>query len=130
MRLPAAFGLLLAIAQHVPVQAEHGETGVLAHALADARVEQAHHRQRRWQAAKVELIHAGRQGEQHLQIRQQRFDVVRRLPGRQVLDIPRVADVWPGTPFDVRRVFGEQAPPVFAAYRVSFIEQGHGSLLA
>ena len=41
------FSLLLAIAQHVPMQAEHGETGVFAHALGDARVEQTHHRQAR-----------------------------------------------------------------------------------
>ena len=39
MRLPAPGDLLLAITEHIPVQAEHGETGVLAHAPGDTRIE-------------------------------------------------------------------------------------------
>ncbi|MNT79316.1 hypothetical protein D3C72_2186380 [compost metagenome] len=43
VRLPTASHLLLAITQHVPVQAEYGKAGVLAHAAGYAGIQQAHH---------------------------------------------------------------------------------------
>ncbi|MNL57407.1 hypothetical protein D3C87_1809660 [compost metagenome] len=111
------------------MQAEHGETGVFAHAAGDARVQQAHHWQARRQASEVQLIDPGGQGEQHLQIRQQRLQIVGRLPRSEVLDVLGIADVRPGAPFDIRGVFGEQRLPLFAAHWVSFIKQGHGHFL-
>jgi hypothetical protein len=75
------------------------------------------------------LIDPGGQREQHLQIRQQGFSFIRWLPRGQVLDVPGVANVRPGAPFDIRCVFGEQGFPLFAAHRVSFVKQGHGHFL-
>ncbi|MCY1381405.1 hypothetical protein D9M69_693080 [compost metagenome] len=75
------------------------------------------------------MVDACRQGEQHLQVRQQCLEIVRRLPGRQVANVTRVAELRPGAPFDIRGLFGEQRLPLFAAHRVGFVEQCHGHFL-
>ncbi|MNG20354.1 hypothetical protein D3C84_1046010 [compost metagenome] len=56
MGLPTSFNLLLTVMQHIAMQAEHRPAGVFAHALGDARVEQAHYREVFGQTGEIQLI--------------------------------------------------------------------------
>ena len=130
MRLPLVLLLLLAIPQQVAVQAQHSQAGVFAHALADAWIEQPYHRQAGRQPGQVQLVDPRRQGKQHLEIGQSLLQVFGRLPGGEVVNVFRVADIRPGAPFDIRGMLGEQRSPLFTAHGVSFIEERHGHFLS
>ncbi len=124
-RLPFGHLLLAPVLRHVAVHVEHGVADVFHHAAHDARLHHADHGQLRWQRGKVELVHAGARGKQHLEVGKARGDVRRRLPGREKAHPLRIAHVGPDAELDVGGLGGEHLGPLAAAHGVGFVEEHH-----
>ena len=77
------------------MRGEDGHHRVLDHAVDDAGLDHAHHRQLRRDGAEIELVDAGAGADQQFQVRQGREQRRGRLPGDEVADHLGRADVGP-----------------------------------
>ena len=123
---PADLLLLRRINEEVAVDRQHGVRHVFDHALDDTRFDHTNDRHVCSDARQVELIDAGSDREQYLEIRQRSGRVVRRLPGREIPDLLRVAYIGPDLERKVRRALGKEPRPHLAASGVRFVEKRHG----
>ncbi len=125
MGFPATFLLLLAVGGPVAVQGQHGQRRVLDHAVDDAGLDHAHHRQRLGNDREVELVDTGAGGKQHFQIREPGGQVRGRFPGGEVAHGSRVRHVGPDAKRQLRQLLCEALSPHRAADGVGFVEKSH-----
>ncbi|MDT4847531.1 hypothetical protein FQZ97_815900 [compost metagenome] len=125
MGLPAPFLLLLPVGVPVAVQGQHGQGHVLDHAVDDAGLDHAHHRQRLGNDREVELVDTGAGGKQHFQIREPGGQVRGRFPGGEVTHVSRVAGVGPNAKRQLRHVLCKPLGPHRTADGVGLVEKSH-----
>ncbi len=126
--LPDLAPLLVAEARQVAVQGEHRQRHIFDHARGDARLQHAHQRHMVGNLRKIELVDAGTDREDQLQVRKGRRDVVRRHPGGEVAHRGGVADVGPQAEGQVGRQRRDMPSPFRAAHGIGLVEKRHRGL--
>ena len=108
-RLPAMLALLREIRRPMAMHREHGERGVLHHAVDEARLDHAHHRDRIGHLGEIELVDARADAEEHFEIGEGGAQVGRQGPRREVSHDGRIAHVGPDAKRHIRRM-GREVP--------------------
>ncbi len=104
MLMPDFFALLRPVEPQAAMMQEHVQDHVLAHPRREIPVHHADERHRRQQRIADEVIDAGAQRENRLQMRELREKARRRLPGAHIADLGGIAGaVGPDSYFAARR---------------------------
>ncbi|MHC2282549.1 hypothetical protein ACVME8_009192 [Bradyrhizobium diazoefficiens] len=109
------------------MQGEHGHGDVFHHGLGNAGLQHAHQRDVRWKFAGVELVDAGADREDQLEVWKGRRDVIRRHPRHEIAHLGGIADVGPEPERQMRRALREEARPLRAAHHVGLVENRHAA---
>jgi hypothetical protein len=114
--------------QEVAMQGQHGHGDIFDHGLGNAGLQHADQRNARRNFRGIELVDAGTDREDELQVRKGRREIVRRHPGYEITHRGGVADVGPEPERHVGRALSEEARPFGAALHVGLVENRHAVL--